>query len=152
MSKTYMVYETGGTGDPKTRWTAIISNINTGQVEAVRYWPSENEGRQWAQDMLNKIAANARHSEALGISNDEALTAFNWDGGYVPPSTPKVEVPLIPIKCYICGKEVNAIQTHYTGSDEVAIEMRHCGRHERKVFTLPQALEVAKVGWLAFMS
>ena len=153
-----MTYQSAPNQDPNAKWTTVISDVFTGQVSKVHFTATEQEGRQWAEDQLNGIKPSPYGQGYVDPSMikdlDQGVAYGDWGSDYSapPPPPPKEAKPEVPVKCYCCGADLKVQHQWDHWSEDLTLVMTHCGRTETKRFTLTQAKELAKVGWMAFMT
>lgn len=152
---TTQTYQSGPTGDPKTKWTTVISDPVTGVVYKLKYTETEEEGRTWGEGYVNGTPSS--YGQGWEIKSLDEGPNFNTPTAYgdfgsssnseAPAPKPKIEVT-----CWTCGKKIDAKHQYAWFGDELTLEMSHCGKTEIKTFTLSQATELAKIGYMAFLS
>jgi len=139
---TYQVYE-DSYRVPKDRWVATVYGPYN---STMRCFPTETEARNWAEkevNLLSGVSSTARGDPALKMEDD------GW-AAYKPPVVEDIK---IEVTCYCCGKPAQKSSTvPFTYADTVHLETQCCGRKEFKSFSLAKAKEIAKVGWVAFLS
>jgi hypothetical protein len=153
-NKTAMTYETGPTGDPKTKWTTVISDPVTGVVYGLGYFATEDEGRKWGDAQVNGVPS--QYGQGWEIKELDEGPNFNTPTVYgdfgSSSSEPPAPKPKIEVTCWTCGKQIEAKHQYAWFGDELTLEMSHCGKNETKTFSLAQAKELAKIGYMAFLS
>jgi hypothetical protein len=167
-TKTYMTYQTATPTGFNDQWTTVISDVYSGAVYAIQFTASEQEGRDWAEGKLNggkvftiktytnnpiNVTLPSNRSidlEALSEIDRPAQMFGGFGSDYDPP--PKPPKPEVPVTCYCCGAKLDSVHTWDMWSDELTLTHNHCGKRESKRFTLKQANELAKSGWMAFLS
>lgn len=150
---TAQTYQSAPTGDPNTKWTTVISDATTGVVYKLKYTATEDEGRAWGDALVNGVPSQYGQGwEIKALDEGPAPTVAYGDFGNSSSSEPPAAKPKIEVTCWTCGSKIAAKHQYAWFGDELTLEMSHCGKHETKTFTLAQATELAKVGYMAFLS
>jgi hypothetical protein len=149
-TKTYSTYRSGPTNDPKDGWTTVISDVYTGEVYQMNFTATEQEGRDWAESLINGTPL-PNGGWKMPTEDTTRSGSFMYGDDYSPPSRSREEKPVVPVTCYLCGNKVDVPHQWDYFNDDLTLEIGHCGRKETKKFTLTQAKELAKVGWMAFL-